>query len=215
MRYPDGPLCAFVTCPGYFCTSLVLMGLVVVVAAMLYDESDPERPQQQTPDQAQIAMPAPVATPTPTPDGLERVGAMCTGSMEPAITCLDLMLSQPSPAADMVKVGSIIRVASCDRRFTHRVVEIRETGGQRYYRTQGDASAAHDNCWIPHRDVLGLVVEIQRNVRLQNSRLRDAVNVAEAEMLANPDNPVAIAAYHCWHRAAHAAGYPGHIPHEC
>ena len=48
----------------------------------------------------------------------------------------------------------------------------------------------------------------------ENAALRDGVNAARDAMLANPNDPKAIATFHCWRRAAHTAS-PGVIPHEC
>ena len=109
----------------------------------------------------------------------------------------------------------IIRVESCGTRYTHRVVEIRQLDGTWYYLTKGDAFDKPDNCWAPHRDVLGVVVKVERNLYPENTKLRQAVNAAKAEMLANPRDPDAVARYHCWRRAAYASRYPGDIPHEC
>ena len=89
-----------------------------------------------------------------------------------------------------------------------------ETGGQRYYQTKGDANPQPDNCWIPHHDVYGLIVGLERNAVPENAALRDGVNAARAAMRANPSDPVAIATYHCCRRAALTAS-PGDIPHEC
>ena len=170
------------------------------------------------PQGKQVAMPItnPRVAPTHTPPTamLPRLRPACTGSMEPTITCLDLMVEQPVFKPADIQIGSIIRVASCGRRFTHRVVALSETGGQRYYQTKGDANPQPDNCWIPHHDVYGLIVGLERNAVPENAALRDGVNAARAAMRANPSDPVAIATYHCWRRAALTAS-PGDIPHEC
>ena len=133
----------------------------------------------------------------------------------PPLTCLDLIVAQPVFTAADITVDSIIRVSSCGARFTHRVVAIRNVRERRYYQTKGDAHPEPDNCWIPHHDVYGLIVDIERNAVPQNAALRDGVNAAKALILANPEDAATIVAYDCWRRAALTSRYPGDIPHEC
>ena len=160
-------------------TRLVVVVVIVVLIKLTAYESQDPRP-----------VPTTAVVPTATPAGsmLPRVGLMCTGSMEPALTCLDLMVAQPVFTAADITVDSIIRVSSCGARFTHRVVAIRNVRERRYYQTKGDAHPEPDNCWIPHHDVYGLIVDIERNAVPQNSALRDGVNAAKALILANPES---------------------------
>ena len=200
---------ARVTFPALVIALVVIALVVMVKAAPESVTSSPVRP-------APVMSVTPTAVPSPTPVSTYTHGrSLCTGSMEPAVGCLDKVLYQDNVEPADVLVGSIISVESCGKRFTHRVVEIVDTGGQRYYRTKGDALQQVDNCWIRHGDVYGLMVSVEKNVEMANAELRDAVNSAKARLLASPDDPDAIAAYHCWRRAAKTSKFPGHIPHRC
>ncbi|MDE2899970.1 MAG: hypothetical protein OXN15_02955, partial [Chloroflexota bacterium] len=87
-----------------------------------------------------------------------EIGALCTGSMEPKLTCLDTVtyLLDFDPA-DIVP-GTMISFESraCwpndpSHSYTgHRVMNIRVTGGIYYYWPKGDANSKADGCWVPH-----------------------------------------------------------------
>ena len=163
---------------------------------------------------------SPTATVTPTAtaaaDQLKVFRPRCTGSMEPFITCLDHALYRPYPAADAIRVGSVISFTSCKLRgVIHRVVQIREVAGKRYYQTKGDANDQADHCWVQYEDIDALIIRVERNMVPENAWLRDQVNAAHAAMLANPDADAAIATYHCWRRTALAAHSDLTAPQDC
>ena len=155
-----------------------------------------------------------VALPVPSPTP-QRVRVLCTGSMEPAITCLDLMVTQPVFGPNDIEVGTIISAKACGKRFAHRVIAARERDGITYYQTQGDAHELPDNCWFTLDDVKSVIESIERDRVPANTRMRDGFNAAKAAILANPTDRDAIATFHCWRRAALTAKYPGDMPHEC
>ncbi len=93
--------------------------------------------------------------------GVTYSGAVCSGSMEPNISCDDLLLLYPPSVTDL-KVGDIIyfprRSADCSsilegRFMLHRIVSVTagEVGVQ--YRTQGDALTNPDTCPVPANEV--------------------------------------------------------------
>lgn len=135
--------------------------------------------------------------------------------MEPAITCLDHVLSRRDPAPDEIRMGSIIGYESCGQHNLHRVVQIREVKGERQYLTKGDNNLLDDDCWVPHSDVTQFVVRVERNMVLKNLQMRSGVNLARAKMLANPDHPEARKRFLCWRDAAVKSRYPGDTRHEC
>lgn len=111
----------------------------------------------------------------------------CTGSMEPAITCLDrVWLVPPTDPQDIV-VGVVINVdPHCGegdgdgRGVAHRVTGIKVRNGVHYYATKGDALGAVDTCWVPYSDILEYLVAVDKDVYPENTRLRDQVNGALA-----------------------------------
>ena len=106
----------------------------------------------------------------------------CTGSMEPALTCLDTatMLENFAPAD--ILIGTIIDFAPVEAcggdaaAVVHRVLDIKVEGGVHYYWPKGDANDADDECWIPEDNVNGYVIAVQKNAQPANSNLRDAVS---------------------------------------
>lgn len=177
------------------------MGFGFVALALLND-LDPEPPAQQGSSRRQVVRP-------PDDAGLWRTVPRCTGSMEPAITCLDHTLSRLRPAPDDIEVSSVIGYESCGLHNLHRVVEIHLIGGKRHYLAKGDNNLHPDNCLVPHEDVTQLVVRVERNLVPENAWLRDEVNAARAEMLANPDDPDAAAKYRYWRDVAATTKYRG------
>ena len=119
--------------------------------------------------------------------GSHTTGFLCTGSMEPKITCLDsaTWLDNFKPAN--VVVGSVISFAAppeCQLGNAHvatRVLDIREEGGVYWYWPKGDALADADGCWVPHTRVYSYLIELDKDVYPENSSLRNRVNAATAE----------------------------------
>ena len=137
-------------------------------------------PPTITPEPTATAAPAPTATPV-----LIVTQATCTGSMEPAITCLDQRVERWAPLPDDVAVGSVVSFASTTcwpddpaaATTSHRVIEVRGSGERTEYLTQGDANPDPD-CWLSHDAIKTVTVDVRRNVYRENTELRDAVNAA-------------------------------------
>ena len=69
----------------------------------------------------------------------------------------------------------------------HRVMDIKVEDGVYYYWPKGDANDEPDGCWIPHFNVDGYIIEIQKGVVPENVDLRDRVNAASAALDAAED----------------------------
>lgn len=122
---------------------------------------------------------------------------LCTGSMEPAITCLDgATWVTPADPADIVVGTTISFDPDCtegqvDGRSTaHRVTATKVVNGVTYYWPKGDANEFADGCWVPFSDVHGYIVELHRGIHPENAFLREQVNasgaaVDEAEVAAD------------------------------
>ena len=107
----------------------------------------------------------------------------CTGSMEPAITCLDVVTLSTDVQAEDIAVGDIISFSSpsCDMALTlHRVVEVVEEDGEVFFDTKGDDSPMPDGCRIRVDEIEGYVIDVERNVRPENAALRKSVNSARS-----------------------------------
>lgn len=115
-------------------------------------------------------------------------GLLCTGSMEPKLTCLDTATWLYDYQPEEIVVGSTISFQSgaCgsdkpnDGWTAHRVMDIRVIDGIHYYWPQGDANSEPDGCWISESSVNGYLVEIHKNTRPANATLRNNVNAAKA-----------------------------------
>ena len=114
-------------------------------------------------------------------------GFLCTGSMEPKLTCLDTATWMPDFSPDEIVAGTVIsfdnRACWSDAvggRSAHRVVATHVIDDVHYYWPKGDAHADADGCWVPHTAVDGYLIELHRNTVLANAELRDNVNVANA-----------------------------------
>ncbi len=100
--------------------------------------------------------------------------AVCTGSMEPALGCDDIILAY-KPAITDIAVGDIIsfRTSNDDcsgyseNLYTlHRVTGIMYSGDELYLQTKGDASQRPDKCLIPATAVDGKVLAIIYDSRI-------------------------------------------------
>ena len=117
----------------------------------------------------------------------ERAGFLCTGSMEPKITCLDeaTWLTDFDPA-DIVVGATIAYAPACwgdPDGVAHRVVDVVTRDGIHYFWTKGDANLEADGCWVPENDVEGYIVKIHKNVAMENAYLREQVNNARTAFL--------------------------------
>lgn len=102
---------------------------------------------------------------------------VCSGSMEPDITCDDLLiLYEPESISDL-GVGDIIYFrrpnATCTgylegRWMLHRVINVVANSNGVRLQTQGDALATPDRCFVPAEDVLFKLL-----TSIHNSRIRE------------------------------------------
>lgn len=93
---------------------------------------------------------------------------VCTGSMDPLVTCLD----QPTFLAnfnvsDIVEgvVISFLPIEECNlraHRVLHRVIDIKTELGQVFFLPKGDNNQTDDGCWIPAENINGYVVELSK-----------------------------------------------------
>ena len=117
---------------------------------------------------------------------------VCTGSMEPKITCLDTVVELENFRVEDITVGVIISFIEPgdedDLPILHRVIETKTEDGVVYFRTQGDANDAPDDYWIPEGNVLGYVIDLIKDTRPDNSDLRNEVNEARAQYKASKNS---------------------------
>jgi len=106
--------------------------------------------------------------------GVTYTGAVCSGSMEPNISCDDLLILYPAKVTDL-EVGDIIyfrrQAPGCtgpmDNRFIlHRIIEVTAGSEGLAFRTQGDALSGPDACAVPATDVLYKLLTNVRNARI-------------------------------------------------
>ena len=123
---------------------------------------------------------------------------VCTGSMEPVITCLDEATYLVNFRPEDIIVGAVIGflpLEECDLwgggiwdgAIVHRVKDIKVEDGVYWYWPQGDNNSGPDNCWIPEGNVGGYITELHKDVRPEKADLRSSVNQAltrQAEALA-------------------------------
>lgn len=84
-----------------------------------------------------------------------KIMAVTSGSMEPAIHVGSIVVSQP---VQNYKAGDIISFnsgATKKDNTTHRIVEVKNTGGEIAYVTKGDANENNDTKDVPANKVLG------------------------------------------------------------
>ena len=117
----------------------------------------------------------------------DRNGFLCTGSMEPKLTCLDEATWVRNPRPEEITVGTTIHFTpSCwpeeDDTYSdgiaHRVMDVKIENGVYSYWPKGDANREADGCWVPFDHVQGYIVEIHKGVHPQNAALRNSVNRA-------------------------------------
>lgn len=86
-----------------------------------------------------------------------RLDVVTSPSMEPAIPEGSAVLARPvdGDRLESLEVGDVItfEYPRVDALVMHRIVEVREQGGQRFFTTQGDANAAPDARLVPASDV--------------------------------------------------------------
>ena len=138
----------------------------------------------------------------------ERVeGFLCTGSMEPAITCLDTATWVTVFSPDEIVKGTVIsfdnRACWPDAvagRSAHRVQDTYLEDGVLHYWPRGDAHAQSDGCWVPSTAVHGYIIELHKNTVPENAVLRDNVNAANAAYREAREAYVDVIEQYCGHR---------------
>ena len=114
------------------------------------------------------------------PAHVVRVGVACTGSMEPAITCLDEITLLTSFRPEDIQVGAVVALRSSRGDapgVLHRVIQVVQRDGAYYYWTRGDNVDRPDE--LASEDRIGaVVVEVHKDARLENGMMRKAVNAA-------------------------------------
>ncbi len=151
----------------------IIMALMALMALMGCASPEPTA----TPAPTATATPTPSPTPTPIPERIANrtiVGA-CTGSMEPAITCLDLVYAwRGEVRMDDLSVGLVVGASNPGGTpYWHRIIGLRD--GE--VLTHGDGQFDADG-WVSIDRIIGYVVEVEKNARPYNAELRDYVNVA-------------------------------------
>lgn len=95
----------------------------------------------------------------PSVAGADRSYVVLSGSMQPTIEAGDVVVVAETPA-ERIEAGDVMafdRVDGDDKRTTHRVVEVIERDGDRYFRTKGDANEEPDSSLVPANAVIGTV----------------------------------------------------------
>lgn len=85
-----------------------------------------------------------------------RTDTVLSGSMEPALSAGDVILTRPAASGD-VHVGDIVTFASGHGTVCHRVVAVTDSP-QVTYLTKGDANEEQDQVSVAPEKVTGLVV---------------------------------------------------------
>lgn len=88
--------------------------------------------------------------------GNYKVMVVRSGSMEPAIKTGSVVAIRPGE----YQVGDVVSFAdpkSAQMVITHRIADIKEEAGQKYYTTKGDANPGQDSALIAQKNVLGKV----------------------------------------------------------
>ena len=111
---------------------------------------------------------------------------LCSGSMEPAMTCLDrVALRDVSDDLDLA-VGNVVTFESNDCYFViavcltiHRIVAIAEGAGGTYYLTKGDDNLLDDDIWLSRADLVEAVVGIEKNAYSDATRIKRRQEVSD------------------------------------
>ena len=88
-----------------------------------------------------------------------RQYVVATNSMEPKYNIGDLIIIKQTPN-DKIKVGDVINYISGNGKdtITHRVIQITEVDGQKYYKTKGDNNNSEDPELIKQSQVRGIII---------------------------------------------------------
>jgi signal peptidase I len=116
-------------------------------------------------------------------------GFVCSGSMDPTITCMDRATWLDNPRPEEVVVGGVIsfqapsgcRFKDTSRSIAHRVTSVTTQAGEYQFRTKGVNNAVDDSCWIPFANVNGLMLGLDKGSNAQMQALSHQVWPLEAE----------------------------------
>ena len=118
---------------------------------------------------------------------------VCSGSMEPKITCLDTVVLLENFLPQDIEVGTVISFipppeegeeAGDPAPVLHRVADIKREDGIFHFWPKGDAWADPDGYWVPQTSVVGYVIELLPGTRQQNADLREFVNRTREQYVA-------------------------------
>ena len=109
-------------------------------------------------------------------------GFLCTGSMYPAITCMDegTWLNDFNPE-DIIVGATISFNPNCweeepdEISTAHRVKEIKVEDGIYYFWPRGDNNREDDGCWVPEDNVSRYLTGLVKDVRPENAHLQSQV----------------------------------------
>ena len=82
-----------------------------------------------------------------------------TGSMEPSINAGDVIIGKKANENN-IKIGDVITFSSINSgaTITHRIVDITNKDGKRYYQTKGDNNNSEDVDLVEYKDIQGIVL---------------------------------------------------------
>ena len=117
---------------------------------------------------------------------------VCSGSMEPKITCLDTVVLLENFLPQDIEVGTVISfippteegAAAGAAPVLHRVADIKHEDGIYHFWPKGDAWEDPDGYWVPQTSVVGYVIELLPRTRQENADLRNFVNRAREQYVA-------------------------------
>jgi signal peptidase len=90
--------------------------------------------------------------------GADQSFVVVSGSMEPTLAPGDVVLVEETPNSEIQQGDVITFTQEADQQpITHRVVEVRETDGERAFVTKGDANEDRDSGVVRPSNVLGVV----------------------------------------------------------
>ena len=168
---------------------------------------------------------------------------LCTGSMYPALTCLDISTWLLDFNVEDIVVGATISFdPNCweeqpsDTSTAHRVMDIKIENGVYYFWPKGDANREDDGCWVHQDNVDGYLIELEKDVVPENAYLQSQVRAAQVAHdnlwsrycgHVSPSETCYLSGdiydivrdaynlYNCWLRNAEESEYPGDIPYQC
>ena len=115
----------------------------------------------------------------------------CTGSMEPAITCLDTGTADSDYGPEDISIGVVVSIdlsqdgcSISGSNILHRVSDLRGSDESLEVRTKGDANRQDDGCWVPYSRINSILIEVHKgaNSTPENVSARNRRTEAKAEL---------------------------------